>query len=196
MVHHLRSLPLALLMLFALLLSGCGAGASGDSSMRKGTETDANGDASANASASFIGPNKQKTEKYVEFGKEAPPAIRDEASRVLTENLKARETADFTTQCATLTLKEAQLITEDKGSAAAKNCPKKLKQSAEPLSNTESVRADLLSGPIAALRVRGNRAYALFHGSDKSDYAMPMVNEGGQWKVGSVKTVRLGKTGT
>jgi hypothetical protein len=36
---------------------------------------------------------------------------------------------------------------------------------------------------LAALRVKGDKAFALFYGPHAQQYMMPMVREGGAWKV-------------
>ena len=40
-------------------------------------------------------------------------------------------------------------------------------------------RANPLSGGLAALRVKGDKAFALFYGPHNQQYMMPMVSEGG-----------------
>ncbi len=40
--------------------------------------------------------------------------------------------------------------------------------------------------PLAALRIQGNQAFAFFHGARGQDYVIPMIKEGGEWKVGSL----------
>jgi len=42
---------------------------------------------------------------------------------------------------------------------------------------------------VAALRVKGKGAFALFHGPNASKYVMPMVNEGGAWKMSQLAPV-------
>lgn len=39
---------------------------------------------------------------------------------------------------------------------------------------------------VGALRVEGERAFVLFHGAQGVDYFMPMVREGGEWKVAAL----------
>jgi hypothetical protein len=172
-----------------VLAMGCGGGSSSSSSTAGSTREDPAGE----ASAEFLHP-KSPNNKYVKFGTEAPTAEREAASKVLEENLKAREEADFATQCATLnpaTLEEVA-SPKEKGSAAAAACPKAVKELADPLNRTRKIRADTLGGPIAALRMKGEKAYALYHGNDKKDYLMPMEKENGVWKVGSLTTTELG----
>ena len=44
-------------------------------------------------------------------------------------------------------------------------------------------RADVLSGPLAAFRVEGQKGFALFYGPARQQFMMPMVREAGDWKV-------------
>jgi len=45
--------------------------------------------------------------------------------------------------------------------------------------------------PIAALRVKGPVAYALYHGKAGKDYAMKMEIDQGKWKVAALLTEEL-----
>ena len=164
-----------------LLTAGCGSGST--NSTQKSTEL----------SAQFLRPQSPNN-KYVTFGAEAPVTEREAASKVLAENLEAREAANFAAQCATLDLAEVEEVAEERGNQAKKICTKALRITAEPLKGSEKVRADPLVGRITALRVNGLKAYALFHGIDKIDYAVPMTKEGGDWKVGAILMTELGKS--
>ncbi len=172
----------ALAAVAGLLLVGCGAG--GSSSASEGSTG-----APSKQFQDPEGPNGK--EPIATFGKESEGAEREEASAVLEKNLTAREKANFATQCNTLGKRGLEsLLGKGEGTKRSK-CQKELKKLAEPLSETKKIRADTLSGEIAALRVKGNQAYALYHGNDGKDYAMPMEMEGGSWKVGAIITIEL-----
>lgn len=173
-----------LLVLALVLTAGCGSGGGTDSS---GSSTAS----SASGATSFAKDAKSK--EIVGFGEEAGASDREAASAVLSENLKARQAADFADQCRSLGKAglETVLNAIKEVKAARAKCPSELKSLAEPLQGSKSVRADTLTGPIAALRIKGNKAYALYHGSDGNDYAMPMEKEGGKWLVGSIVTTQL-----
>ncbi len=129
------------------------------------------------------------------FGEEAEATVRGEASSVLAENLTARQAADFKTQCATLGKRGLEAVLgEGKKAADRSKCAVTLKKLAEPLSGSKEVRADNLGGEIAALRIKADQAYALYHGTDGKDWAMPMELEGGSWKVGAIVAIELPKT--
>lgn len=173
-------------VLAAVLVAGCGGGSSSPSSANSIVSESAEG-----GSAEFL--SDEGADKYVNFGTEASSKEREAASEVLEENLLAREKADFSTQCATLSQAAiAEVVGSKKGTAALAPCPAAVKKLAEPLSSSTKVRADKLGGPIAALRVKGEDGYALFHGKDQRDYAMPLSKEAGRWKVGSLVTTELG----
>ena len=170
------------LAMSALLLAGC----AGSSSQSEGGST------TQEASSEFLLPSGKDTE-IVEFGKEGSAAERKAASIALMENLEARESGDFGAQCESLSKAAQESVTEKKGAAAVAACRSALVKLAKPLRSTAVYRANHLSGSVAALRVKGAKAYALFHGDDNSDYAMPMVKEGPVWKVGAIVTIILTK---
>jgi hypothetical protein len=175
----------ALLLLVALVLTaGCGSnGGSGSSS----------GEASQPVTGTKSFPKDKESKQYVAFGEEAAAAERDAASAILSENLTARQAADFAGQCSSLGKAglESVLGPIKEIKPAKAKCPTSLKGLAEPLSSSKEVRTNTLSGSIAALRVKGAKGYALYHGNDGNDYAMPMEKEGGKWLVGSIVTIEL-----
>jgi hypothetical protein len=172
------------LALVAICLASGIAGCGGGSSSSSGASSE--GRSGAGPSAEFLKP-KGKNE-IATFGQEAPPELREAASAIVTESLKARAAADFATQCETLNMKG---IADVPGAENHSDCPKALRAYAEPLANSKKIRADTLSGPIAAFRVKGDQGYAIYHGNDGKNYAMPMEKEDGSWKVSSVTTIEL-----
>lgn len=158
----------------AVAVVGCGGGS----------------DSTTEASASFLGPNTKS--KIPKFGKEADTAEREAASEVLEKNLQARETADWEAQCATLTAGAVKKVEEEFSPFATKaNCVRSLTAVATPLSSSEAARVNTMTGPIDAFRVKGGRGFALYHGTEGKDYAMPMEKEDGEWKVDDVVTKEL-----
>jgi hypothetical protein len=182
----------ALVLLILALVAVTGCGSSGDSSS---SSSDSGTEASQPVTGTKSFPKTAESKQFVAFGKEAGATDREAASAVLTENLEARQGADFAGQCGSLgkagleTVLGAVKSSEVK--AARAKCVASLKSLAEPLSSTKEVRTNTLSGPISALRVKGPKAYALYHGNDGNDYAMPMEKEGGKWMVGSIVTTEL-----
>jgi hypothetical protein len=181
---------LILLILALVAVTGCGSsGGSSSSSSESGTE------ASQPLTGTRSFPKTAESKQYVAFGKEAGATDREAASAVLTENLEARQGADFAGQCSSLGKAGLEAVLgamkSSEVKAARAECAGSLKSLAEPLSSTKEVRTNTLSGPISALRVKGPKAYALYHGNDGNDYAMPMEKEGGKWMVGSIVTTEL-----
>ena len=161
----------------AVIISGCGGGNSSSSSEST---------SEAEPSAQFV---KQKSDRrYAAFGAEASTQERETANTVVTENLKARAAADFETQCETLNKKA---IAKIPGAKNEKGCPAALKKIAEPLSGSKELRANTLTGSIAALRVKGDEGFALYHGNDGKNWAVPLEKENGSWKVGALIMIEL-----
>jgi hypothetical protein len=179
---------LLLIVAAALLFAGCGGGSSSTSSSSASgsTTTTSDNGGGAEPSKQFLKP-KGKNE-IAEFGSEASAEEREAASEVVEESLKAREDADFATQCETLSLKG---VKEVPGTKSRAECPKTLKSFAEPLAESKEARKDTLSGPIDAMRVKGEKGYALYHGTDKKNYAVPLEKEDGAWLVASVNTEEI-----
>lgn len=167
-------LLLALLSL-AIFVAGCGGGSSSSSGPEPSAEFHA---------------AKGKTE-IPTFGEESSEEERETVNVIVVESLKAREAAEFKVQCETLNQKGIEEIPNAKN---LKGCPAALKKFASPLSGTKEVRKDTLSGSIAALRVKGEEGYVLYHGNDGKDYAIPVEKEDGTWKLSSINVVNLSTT--
>jgi hypothetical protein len=184
----LRATALLGVVALLLLVAGCGGGSSSSSTAGQ-TETGAAPKGGPEPSAEFLNKSDRQ---IVKFGREASAEEREAASAVLLENLEARQAGDFATQCATLTATAIEEIPGAKESGSLEDhCATALKKLATPLSQSAKARKNTLSGPIAALRVKGNIGHALFHGNDGKDYAIALEKEGGTWKVGSIETAEL-----
>jgi hypothetical protein len=72
----------------------------------------------------------------------------------------------------------------------ARGCPETL----EALAVGSSQRAleATAQADVGALRIEGDHGFVLYHGAGGEPYAMPMVLEGGAWKVGSLEGAPLG----
>jgi hypothetical protein len=171
---------LVLVGLLAVVVAACGGGSSSSS-------TDS---AEAEPAKAFI--VKGEANNFVIFGHESGAVDREAASKVLGENLEAREAHDWAGQCATLSRRTVKEVEHEAEFIAGhrRPCPQELAKLAETA--PPYVLADTLSGPIAALRIEGNKGIALYHGENKN-YAMPMKKEGGEWKVDKLTTLPLKK---
>ena len=115
------------------------------------------------------------------FGQEASPAEREAASEAVHAWMKARVAKDWAEDCRYLSRAYTKEIVNDakfvsKGKATT--CPKALAFFGPEASGTSG---NTLTGPIDSLRVRGQRAYAQWHGPEE-DWILPMRKERGGWK--------------
>jgi hypothetical protein len=130
--------------------------------------------------------------EWAKFGIVASDEEREAASKVLAENLRAREAGEWKAQCSSLSRRGMEGLARVAGTKASiKSCAEALKGFAEPLKASAAARRDNLQGEIDVLRVKGVKAVALFHGLDGKDYGMSMEKEEGEWKVSSVMTAEL-----
>ena len=175
-----------------IVLSGCGGGSSSSIATSPAPVSTRGSESSpiGGGPASFM-ESKNPNNKYAKFGKEASSAAREAASTVLGKNLKAREAGDFMTQCATLNAAGVKELAGKKP-VTPEGCAAGLKKLAEPLKNTEEIRADTFDGQIDVFRVKGKKGYALYHGTDGNNWMMSMVEESGAWKVGAIITIEVG----
>lgn len=176
----------ALLLVFAIgVLTACGGGSSAGTAS---SGQPASG--SAEPSRDFISKGGQN--KWATFGIVASDDEREAASKVLEENLRAREAGEWEAQCSSLSRRAMEgLGRAAETKASIKACAKALKGFAEPLNASVKVRKDNLRGEIDVLRVEGRNGVALFHGPDDKNYGMSMEKENGEWKVSSVMTAEL-----
>ena len=171
-----------LLALTAGAIAGCGSSSSSSSSASGSTEA-----AASPPAKPFKGPKE-----ITKFGKPAAPADVQAASEVLAKNLEAREKADFSAQCASLNAEAQTEITgATKSAERVSECPTKLEGLAKPLKETAEFRKDTFDGSIDELRVKGPKAFALYHGNDGKNYSIPLQLEAGGWKVGSIVTTEI-----
>jgi len=126
-----------------------------------------------------------------EYGQEASASERARAETTLAAYLRARARGDWQAACAELAAAtRAQL--EQLGRAAAK--AKGVTEGCGPILQTLSgasaaTRANALVSGVAALRVKGTTAFALFHGPRGSKYMVTMRQEGGAWKVSELAPI-------
>jgi hypothetical protein len=177
------------LLVLLAVVGGCG----GDSST--GGETDTKPARMYprvhGASREFLLPDGDNAVQF--FGKEASPAEREEASRVIHAWMRARVAEDWKKDCKYLSAGYTKTLTEDAKSVSngkATTCPQTLAffgdEASGPSGNT-------LTGPVDSLRVRGNRAFAQWHGPHQIDWVLPMRIEDGAWKVESAGPIERTK---
>ena len=136
--------------------------------------------AKAGAAANFVvrrGDNSVPT-----YGSQASSAQRAAATAALGAYLQARAGGDWSTACSQLAKtvqKQIQLLAgaQGKGGGCATAYAKLSAQV------PAAQRADPLRGNLAAFRVKGDKAFALFYGPGRQQYMVPMAREAGAWKV-------------
>jgi hypothetical protein len=129
-----------------------------------------------------------------ESGQEGSQAQAEDAAAVLHAYLDARVAHDWDEACfyvaaslsATIEL-FAERYAKDKG---IEGCPETLEAFAS--GSGQQALLETAKVNVGALRIDGDRGFLLYHGAGGAPYAMPMVREGGAWKVGSLDGVPLG----
>ena len=122
-----------------------------------------------------------------DFGAEADARMRATATAALNGYLTARAGGQWNKSCAYLGAAiDRQVATFVKASQGqAPNCPTLLKTITEQSPETVGP----LRSPLAAFRVEGDKGFALFYGPHRQPYMIPMVREGGGWKVNQLDPV-------
>lgn len=118
------------------------------------------------------------------YGNEAPPTERERATTALAAFLRARANGEWPRACTYLAAPTRTQLERLLGAAKGKVRPGGCGRTLAALSKgSAAAHADSLTGGVAALRVEGRSAFALFYGPKGSKYVMPMVSEGGAWKM-------------
>lgn len=123
-----------------------------------------------------------------EFGKEAGVSERDEAAAALHNFLDARAEGNWGAACSYM----AKSIVEsfEKLAAQAKevqatDCAGIIEKLTNPAAKA-SMKAEAKQADVGSLRVEGDRSFIIYTGTEGTVLAMPMTNEGSNWKVGSL----------
>jgi hypothetical protein len=129
-----------------------------------------------------------------ESGTEGSPSETQAAAAVLHAYLDARVAHRWADACFYLSAGYAATIeafaeryAKDKG---VKSCAEVL----EGLATGSSQQALVATAKadVGALRIEGDHGFVLYRGAGGEPFAMPMVREGGAWKVGSLEGAPLG----
>jgi hypothetical protein len=177
---------IGIVLVVGLLLAGLAAGCGGGDSRASGSSEKST---PAEKSESNPALGKRPGREVLDFGEEANDEEREAASAVLEEFFQARAAGDWANQCASMTFEqteETRMTTVPDG-----NCAKGLRILATPLAQTRAFRANPMTGPIEAFRVKGELGYAFYRGKDGKEYAMTMKKEGRKWKVDDLTATRL-----
>jgi len=118
-----------------------------------------------------------------EYGTESSGSQKAEAAAALAAYLAARQARDWGRACSLMGVavrRQLGVLAEASGGKAG-NCVLSYRVVSKYGSKGE--RADVLIGSLAAFRVKGEKGFALFYGPHRQQFMMPMVHEGGRWKV-------------
>lgn len=176
--------------------SGPGGGDDGGSSGGNGSGSSGQGNGSGGG-GSGSGSGGSGSDEFTvpggdnsvqEFGGEASAAERAQASSTLQAYMKARAGEDHQTVCASLSkaaVKQLRDLAEAVGGVGPGDSCVAIFTAIDK-QTPASARENTMTGPISSLRVEGDRAFALYHGTRNTDYTIPMEREGGSWKVGAL----------
>jgi hypothetical protein len=120
-----------------------------------------------------------------EFGSEASSSERERAASALHGYLDSHAAGRWTEACHNMS---ALLLVDLERMGAMSQSKPKPKGCAETLAVLSTglpkpVAREGAEADVGSLRVNGDRALILYHGARGKNYAMPMLKEGGQWKV-------------
>jgi hypothetical protein len=136
------------------------------------------GGSDASPGSGKVGKAKKKKSKA---GSQAPQLDPEAAaaSAVLEAYMAARAGQNWPTACAQMTPKAIRSL--ERFAAAGRGCVATFTAVSPHVDS--ATWSNTMSGPIASLGADG---VAVYHGTTGMDYTMPMVKEGGAWKVAAV----------
>lgn len=123
-----------------------------------------------------------------EFGEEAGEADFEAAAVALHNFLDARAEGNWAAACEHMS--KGVVESFEKLAAQAKqiddtSCAGILEKLTNPAAK-QSMKAEAAEADVGSLRVEGDRSFVIYTGIDGTVLAMPMANEGGDWKVSSL----------
>jgi hypothetical protein len=171
---------LALGLLVAAVLAGCGGGDS---------TTSASNEKTVDWSIYPSGPTRQfivpgGDNAVQTFGREATPAERKQASAIIAAWMRARAIPNWAKDCSYFSRGYTKNITTDAHSVThgrVKSCPEALAYFKHAASGDY---VNTFKGTtVASLRIGEGHGYAQYHGNDGKDWIVPVENNNGEWKV-------------
>jgi hypothetical protein len=118
------------------------------------------------------------------YGSEGLSAQKAEATKALAGYLIAREEGNWARACSLMGASvrgQVRVLAEASGAKRPHGCVQSYGSLAK--NNPPRERKNVLVGSLAAFRVKGDKAFALFYGPHRQQFMMPMVREAGRWKV-------------
>ncbi len=141
----------------------------------------------ARGAAAFLVP--QGDNSIPTYGAESSPSELTAATESLGAYLAARADRDWARACSYLgapVQKQLDLLAGGAGGGDEGCAPSYAKLSSRV---GASQLASPLAGALAAFRVEGDKAFALFYGPGEQQYMMPMVSEGGVWNANQLEPI-------
>jgi len=143
------------------------------------------GTRSVGGAAAFLQPEGDNS--IPEYGSEAGGAESAAGQSVLAAYLDARAGGDWAGACAQMAASVQKQLGTLAGEGAGEGCVAAYAKLSAAVPAAE--RASPLVGSLAAFRVEGESAFALFYGPGAQQYMMPMKSEGGVWKVTQIAAI-------
>lgn len=138
-------------------------------------------DTSGERSSSFRTPGGDNS--IQEFGEEAGASERAAATKTITTFYKASGNQEWAVICGLISSKnkaQLQLFSEKVPKLKGKGCTEVL---ALVTPKNQPRPAETIKGGVISLRVEDDISFALYHGVDGKNYAFPLKEEEGEWKL-------------
>jgi len=173
---HPRRLLAAVSLALLLALSGCGSDSTSETAS---APADGGGRARPGKIEIKGGDNSIQN-----FGEESSDVERHEAAEALHGYLDARAAGAWRDACKHLAPSLVAAITSTVRGAAGKGCTTLL--SAFFATAPESALQEEATADVASLRAKGSSGFAIYSGPGGAVYFIPMVRQGGHWKVAAL----------
>jgi hypothetical protein len=126
------------------------------------------------------------------FGKEAHASEKQRAVATLEAFMKARAKGEWATVCDDLSraTRHPLEVIAMHSNGKLPGCGPVLAELLKQQGAAAEQRTDTLTNGVAALRIDGVSAFALYYGPGADKYVMPMQNEAGTWKMTQLAPLR------
>lgn len=127
------------------------------------------------------------------FGDEADTSERDQAAANVHGFLDARANQDWAKACTYLAgpvVEQLESVAEKAEQFEGKGCAAILEALASQ-ANPKLLREEAAQANIGSLRIEDERAFVIFRGLEGTVYTIPMVDEDGEWRLGSIAPTPL-----
>lgn len=146
------------------------------------------GSSSASGSEQF----RDKTgSALLDFGEESSDVELEEATKAVQSFFGVRSKEDWPATCAQLSralLEKIEHLAVSSTSLGEKSCPSFLEAFLR-ISAPEQRESTVIDA--GSLRRQGAQGFLIYSGAQETVYAMPLSQEGGTWKIGSLSPKRL-----